>query len=281
MRIIPAIAEMKEAVRVEKASGRSIGFVPTMGYLHEGHLSLVRASKERTDATVVSLFANPAQFGPREDFRAYPRDADRDAALLRAEGVDYLFIPSPEEMYPPGYKTYVEVHDLQDVLCGASRPGHFRGVCTVVLKLFEIVRPDEAFFGQKDAQQAIILKKMSRDLDLSVRIEVRPIVREADGLAMSSRNTYLGAAERKAAVVLSRSLGLAREMVAAGERRASPVVEAIRAEIGREPLARIDYVEAVETSGLTPATELADGTLVALAVFIGRTRLIDNWVVGT
>jgi len=281
MRIIRTVSEMKAAARAGRAAGRTIGLVPTMGYLHEGHLSLVRASRAATDVTVVSSFVNPAQFGPREDFASYPRDHARDEALLREAGTDYLFAPSAEEMYPPGYKTYVEVQDLQGVLCGASRPGHFRGVCTVVLKLFEIVRPDAAFFGQKDAQQALILKRMAEDLNLDVRIDVRPIVREADGLAMSSRNVYLSAEERRAALVLSRSLARAREMIASGERRAEAILGEMRDVVGREPRARLDDLAAVETGGLTPVAEVGEGTLIALAVYIGRTRLIDNMIVVT
>jgi len=281
MDIVTTIGGMKADARAEKARGRTIGFVPTMGFLHEGHLSLVRASKAATDVTIAGIFVNPAQFGPKEDFQAYPRDLDRDAGMLRAEGTDYVFVPEAGEMYPSGYKTYVEVPDLQNVLCGASRPGHFRGVCTIVLKLFEIVRPDVAFFGQKDAQQAIILRRMARDLDLDVRIRVCPIVRETDGLAMSSRNMYLSPEERRAALVLSKSLAKAREIILGGERRAAVVLGEIRAMIESEPPARLDYAEAVETEGLTPVAEIADGTLIALAVFIGRTRLIDNWIAGT
>jgi pantoate--beta-alanine ligase len=281
MRIIAPVAGMKDALRAERARERTVGLVPTMGYLHEGHLSLVRASRAAADVTVASVFVNPAQFGPKEDFKTYPRDLERDAEMLRAEGTDYLFLPAAEEIYPAGYKTYVEVHDLQDLLCGASRPGHFRGVCTVVLKLFEIVRPDVAFFGQKDAQQAIILKRMARDLNLDIRVEVRPIVREPDGLAMSSRNAYLDPDERRAALVLWRSLTMARELIAAGERRSSVILGEMRAMIDSEPRARLDYVEAVETEGLTPVSEAVDGTLIALAVFIGRTRLIDNLIVGS
>ena len=280
MKILATIAEMKAAVRAARAEGKTVGFVPTMGFLHEGHLSLVRASKSTFGLTVVSVFVNPTQFGPQEDFKTYPRDLARDAAMLEKEGVDILFNPEAGEMYPPGYGTYVEVQGLQDRLCGASRPGHFRGVCTVVLKLFEIIRPDVAYFGRKDAQQAIVLTRMVQDLDLDVRIDVRPIVREADGLAMSSRNTYLNPAERQAALVLIRSLRAAGTWIAAGERRAAAVVAGIREMIGREPLARIDYAEAVDAADLGPVETIEDGTLIALAVFIGKTRLIDNAVVG-
>jgi pantoate--beta-alanine ligase len=280
MKTIASIAEMKAAVRSARAEEKTVGLVPTMGFLHEGHLSLVRESRARTGLTVVSIFVNPAQFGPNEDFASYPRDAGRDAALLEREGADILFLPAAPDIYPRGYATYVEVQRLQDRLCGASRPGHFRGVCTIVLKLFEIVRPDAAFFGRKDAQQAIILARMAGDLNLDVRIEVRPIVREPDGLALSSRNIYLNPDERRAALVLSRSLATAGAMIKAGETRAEAVVAAIHDAIGREPLARIDYVEAVDPVTLAPIDRIGEGTLVALAVFIGKTRLIDNLVVG-
>jgi pantoate--beta-alanine ligase len=279
MKIIAAIPEMRAVVREWATRNVSIGFVPTMGFLHAGHLSLVRAAKKNADVTVVSLFVNPTQFGPKEDFKTYPRDLDRDAAMLEREDVDVLFHPSAEEMYPPGFATFVEVPKLQDKLCGQSRPGHFRGVCTVVLKLFEIVRPDIAFFGQKDAQQAIILRTMARDLNLGVRIEVLPIVREEDGLAMSSRNLYLSTDEKKAALVLSRSLVSAKNLIDGGERNAGNVLAAVRRMISGEPLARIDYIEAVVPESLDPVREIAEGTLIALAVFIGKIRLIDNLIV--
>lgn len=279
MKVIKSIPALKSAVRRWKSKNRTIGFAPTMGYLHEGHLSLVRASKKKADVTVVSIFVNPTQFGPKEDFRTYPRDFERDAGLLKKEGVDVLFYPDADKMYPGGYKTYVEVHDLQDKLCGRSRPGHFRGVSTVVLKLFNIVRPDYAFFGQKDAQQAIILRRMVRDLDLDVRVEVVPIVREADGLAMSSRNTYLGPDERKAGLSLIRSLRQAKMRIGAGERRPAVILSAMKEMIAAEPLARIDYIEAVDMDTLEPVKEISEGTLIALAVFIGKTRLIDNMIV--
>jgi pantoate--beta-alanine ligase len=279
MKIIKTIPEMKAVIREHKSAGRTIGFVPTMGFLHEGHLSLVRAARKKADVTVVSIFVNPTQFGPKEDLKTYPRDLNRDSAMLEKEGVDYVFHPEAGEMYPPGYKTYVEALDLQDKLCGRSRPGHFRGVCTVVLKLFQIVEPDFAFFGQKDAQQAIILRKMAQDLNLDVQVEAMPIVREADGLAMSSRNTYLNPEERAAALVLVKSLEAAKSQIDGGERRAEIILVKMRAMIGREPLARIDYVEAVDTETLDPVQEIGEGTLIALAVYIGATRLIDNMIV--
>ena len=279
MNIIRTVDEMGRAARAEKTSGRTLGLVPTMGYLHEGHLSLVRLSKAEADVTVVSIFVNPIQFGPKEDFKAYPRDFDRDADLLRAEGADYVFAPSDGDMYPPSYRTFVEVTELQDRLCGRTRPGHFRGVCTVVLKLFDIVRPDCAVFGRKDAQQALILKRMAADLNLPIRLIVAPIVREPDGLAMSSRNAYLSGEERRAARVLSRSLTEAQRLIAGGERRAETVLSRMKALIAAEPLARLDYAEAVDPDDLTPVDEIRPGTLIAVAAYIGRTRLIDNEVV--
>lgn len=276
MKTITGTEEMHEAVLEEKSHGRSIGFVPTMGFIHEGHLSLVRESVRRADVTVVSIYVNPTQFEPKEDFKQYPRDIHRDTELLKAEGVDYLFLPDNKEIYPEGYKTYVEVHDLQDKLCGRSRPGHFRGVCTVVLKLFNTVNPDMAFFGQKDAQQAIILKRMAQDLDLGVKIEVVPIVREEDGLALSSRNSYLDQEERRAALVLSKSMEEARVMVQNGERDSGQIIDRMKEMIGREPLAKIDYVEIVDMENLDPAQKIENKALAALAVFVGKVRLIDN-----
>ncbi len=273
---VTTVRGMKALVRRWRGEGKTIGLVPTMGYLHEGHLSLVRESKSRADVTVVSIFVNPTQFGPREDLRKYPRDLERDAALLEKEGADAVFCPTVEEMYPAGYKTYVEVVDFEDRLCGKSRPGHFRGVATVVLKLFNIVEPRLAFFGWKDAQQVIVLKKMAADLDLGVEIAACALVREPDGLAMSSRNTYLSPEERKAALVLSRSLAAAEKTVAAGERDAAKVVAGIRSAITAEPLARIDYAEAVSLETLEPVAEIRGDVLVAAAAFFGSTRLIDN-----
>jgi pantoate--beta-alanine ligase len=279
MRIITSLRQMKAASARIKAAGRTIGFVPTMGYLHQGHLSLVRTSKASTDATVVSIFVNPTQFGPAEDLAKYPRDLRRDAQLLRREGVDILFCPKEAEMYPPGYKTYVEVHELQNKMCGRSRPIHFRGVCTVVLKLFHIVGPDKAFFGQKDAQQAVIIRRMVGDLDLDVKVEVRPIIRDPDGLALSSRNAYLNPAERKAALVLTKSLKEAKILVEQGERKTAVLIERIRARLQAEPLAREDYMTVVDPEELEPLSLIKDRALIALAVFIGRTRLLDNVMV--
>jgi pantoate--beta-alanine ligase len=273
---VSTVKDMKALVRQWKGEGKTVGLVPTMGYLHEGHLSLVRECRKRAAATVVSIFVNPAQFGPREDFLKYPRDYGRDAALLEKEGVDVLFFPPAEEVYPPGYQTFVEVHGLQERLCGAARPGHFRGVATVVLKMFNIVRPDMAFFGWKDAQQVIILRKMVTDLNLDVGIVACPLVREPDGLAMSSRNTYLSPEERRAALVLSRSLSEAEELIAAGERDAERLAGAVRSRLAAEPLARVDYVEITDMTELRPLRRLEGDVLIALAAHIGSTRLIDN-----
>ena len=278
MKTITKAKEMHDVVKEEKSRGRSIGFVPTMGFLHEGHLSLVRESVRQAAVTVVSIYVNPTQFGPKEDFREYPRDMKRDNEILEAEGADYVFSPGNEEIYPEGYKTYVEVHDLQDTLCGRSRPGHFRGVCTVVLKLFNIIEPDIAYFGQKDVQQAIILKRMAQDLNLGVKIEVLPIVREEDGLALSSRNTYLDQEERKAARVLSQSLEEAQEMVRNGEQDSGQIVSRMKEKISKEPRAKIDYVKIVDMEKLNPVAKIENGALAALAVFVGKVRLIDNMI---
>ncbi|UCC39824.1 MAG: pantoate--beta-alanine ligase [Candidatus Aminicenantes bacterium] len=279
MKIIAAIKDMRSVVRDLRSQGKTIGLVPTMGCLHEGHLSLIRESVKKADSTVVSIFINPTQFGPAEDFKEYPREMRQDIGILEKEGVDYLFAPEAEEMYPEGYKTYVEVSDFQDRLCGRSRPGHFRGVCTVVLKLFNIVDPDISFFGQKDAQQAIVLEKMVQDLDLEVKIEVLPIIREEDGLALSSRNTYLSPEERKAALVLSKSLNAAQGMIEKGERDSESLIRRMKEILNGEPLAKIDYIEIVDIDNLNPLTKIENKTLIALAVFIKKVRLIDNVII--
>ena len=278
MRTVTTIAGMRGAVAELRAQGRTIGFVPTMGYLHEGHLSLVRECRKRADVTVVSIFVNPLQFGPHEDFLRYPRDPERDAALLEKEGVDILFLPENREMYQEGYRTSVEIAGLQDKLCGRSRPGHFKGVATVVLKLFNIVQPDYAFFGQKDAQQVVVLRRMVEDLNAGVDIRAMPIIRNPDGLAMSSRNAYLSPEERRAALVLFKSLEEARRMFEKGERAAAPIQERLLRIIASEPLARIDYAEVVAPSSLEPVERIDGEALVALAVYIGKTRLIDNTI---
>ncbi len=278
MKVIASIDQMKRTAKRLKSQGKTIGFVPTMGFLHQGHLSLVRESLRRADVTVVSIFVNPTQFGPGEDFKDYPRDLKKDSEFLKREGVDYLFVPEPDEMYPESYKTFVEVHELQNRLCGRSRPTHFRGVCTVVLKLFNIVSPDISFFGQKDAQQAIIIKRMVRDLNADVKVEVLPTFREKDGLALSSRNIYLNEEQRKAAIVLSESLKEAEAMVEKGERNVAAILSRMREIISKEPQANIDYVEIVDMEELNPIKRIEKKALAAMAVFVGRARLIDNTI---
>lgn len=276
MDIVHTIADVRAYVRAAKQRGESIGFVPTMGYLHEGHLALIRRARTDNNRVVLSIFVNPLQFGPGEDYERYPRDLDRDAALAAAAGTDLIFAPPIAEMYPQPTLTHVDVEKLTAGLCGASRPGHFRGVATVVTKLFNIVSPDRAYFGQKDAQQVAVIKRMVADLNVDVDIVTVPIVREPDGLALSSRNVYLGPEERQAALVLSRSLDLARRLIEGGEREANTVRDAMARAISAEPMARIDYIAVTDADDLSPLEHLAGRVLIALAVFIGRTRLIDN-----
>ncbi|RHO63992.1 pantoate--beta-alanine ligase [Butyricicoccus sp. AM05-1] len=280
MKIATTIAEVRAQVREWKQQGLTVGLVPTMGYLHEGHASLVKTSVQQCDRTVASVFLNPTQFGPGEDLETYPRDFEYDCALLTECGCDMVFHPEVSEMYPDGFATFVEVQsEMPRQLCGKTRPIHFRGVCTVVSKLFNIVTPDKAFFGQKDAQQLAIIRRMVLDLSMGIEIVGCPIIREADGLAKSSRNTYLSAEERKAALVLSRAVKLGQEMVQNGEKNADKVVDAMRALIEQEPLARIDYVSAVDGLTMLPVHEINGGELIAMAVYIGKTRLIDNFSV--
>ena len=280
MIIATTIAEVRAQVAAWKKEGLTVGLVPTMGYLHEGHASLVDEAVRRCDRVLASVFVNPTQFGPQEDLEAYPRDFDRDCALLEAHGCHLVFHPTVEEMYPAGAATYVEIHsEMPKQLCGKSRPIHFRGVCTVVSKLFNIVTPDTAFFGQKDAQQLAILRRMVRDLSYGIELVGCPIVREADGLAKSSRNTYLSAEERQAALVLSQAVFLGQKLVQEGERDAARLVAAMSAHIAAQPLARIDYVEAVDGVTMEPVETLRGTVLVAMAVYIGKTRLIDNFIV--
>src|SRR2546425_1252664 len=272
---------MSVARKLRREENRTIGFVPTMGALHEGHLSLIHEARAMCDVVVVSVFVNPAQFGPAEDFSSYPRDLTRDAALLAEYNVDYVFAPTVEEIYPPGFSTYVTVEGVSDELEGASRPGHFRGVTTVVAILFNVVKPDFAFFGQKDAQQAVLIKRMVRDLAFNTEIVVLPVFREASGLAMSSRNNYLNDEQRRAASVLNRALSKAGEAYEAGEHNATRLTELVRATIEKEPLVRIDYVSVNDTETLDQLDKIDDRpALVSLAVFIGNTRLIDNVVLG-
>ena len=279
MIIANTIAEVKEHVRVWKKEGKSIGLVPTMGYLHEGHASLMECARKENDIVIVSDFVNPIQFGPKEDLATYPRDFDVDCKLCEGIGVDLIFHPEPSEMYAPDFHSYVGVDTLSEGLCGKSRPIHFNGVCTVVSKLFHIAEADRAYFGQKDAQQLAIVRRMVRDLNFNIEIIGCPIIREADGLAKSSRNTYLSPDERAKAVVLNRALTKGREMVLAGEKDAAKVVKTVRDMIEAEPLARIDYVEIVDWNELQPV-EMIDGPiLMAVAVFIGNVRLIDNFIV--
>jgi pantoate--beta-alanine ligase len=275
MTICKTAAEMRAHRHARREGGR-LGFVPTMGALHAGHLSLVRAAHEQCDSVAVSIFVNPAQFAPHEDLDQYPRSLERDRELLEKEGVDLLFVPSNQEMYPPGSSTWVQVDGLSDKLCGQSRPGHFRGVTTVVAKLFHIVQPDCAFFGQKDAAQLAIIRRMVRDLHMPVEIVACLIVREADGLAMSSRNTYLDHQQRKAAPALYRSLMRVREDFGAGERNAARLIGAGKGTISAEPSVRLDYFEIVDPQTLDPLTEVDRPALVAVAAFVGTTRLIDN-----
>jgi len=269
---------MRAACRAMRRSGKRLGFVPTMGALHEGHLSLVRAAKASCDTVAASIFVNPTQFGPSEDLAKYPRTFDRDCELLENEGVDFLFAPSVEEMYPPGAVTWVTVEELSGKLDGRSRPGHFRGVTTVVAKLFHIVEPDTAFFGQKDAAQVAIIRRMVHDLHSPVEIVVCPIVREADGLAMSSRNAYLDAQQRKQALVLHRSLLSVKSLAAEGKRDAARLIAAALQEFAAEPSVRLDYFEIVDADTLDPVEDVSHGALVAVAAFVGTTRLIDNIV---
>ncbi len=271
---------MMELSRQWRQEGKTIGFVPTMGYLHEGHLSLVRQARKENDVVVVSIFVNPTQFGPGEDFDRYPRDLKRDMGLLGPIGVEAVFVPSVEDMYPPGYRTYVEVEDITTRLCGASRPGHFRGVTTVCCKLFNIVQPHRAYFGKKDFQQYVVLRTMVADLNMDLEIVPMPIIREPDGLAMSSRNTYLNQEERKAALCLYCSLKKAQRLFAQGERDARVIKEEVEGVIKVEPLANIDYVEVVDPDTFLPVEEVKEGTLVALAVKVGPARLIDNTQLG-
>jgi len=279
MKIITEIADMQEQSELLRKQGKKIGFVPTMGYLHQGHLSLVREAKKRSDVVVMSIFVNPTQFGPNEDFEDYPRDFDRDRELAQAAGCDIIFYPEARQVYPEPYLTYVEVEKITRVLCGASRPGHFRGVTTIVAKLFNMVKPHLAVFGQKDAQQAIVIKRMVKDLNFDIEIVVAPIVREPDGLAMSSRNSYLTPEQRAQAPILYQSLMKAKEMIEAGERNAELIKKHMQAMIRQQPAAVIDYIEIVDTTNLEPLAELHGEVLIALAVKVGKPRLIDNIIV--
>jgi pantoate--beta-alanine ligase len=277
--VIHTVEWMKQAAGQARVEGRVVGFVPTMGALHAGHLSLIEAARRDSNPLVVSIFVNPKQFGPNEDYARYPRDPDADRKMLEGAGVDFLFAPSVEEMYPPGFRTVVNVEGLSDRLEGRVRPGHFQGVLTVVLKLLEIVAPRFTYFGRKDAQQVRVVRQMVRDLALDTEIVVCPIVREPDGLALSSRNRYLSAAERQAATVLSRALRSARERIEAGERDPVRITALVRQLLAAEPLSSADYVEIVDADSFEPVLRLRNTCLVLLAVRIGAARLIDNLLV--
>lgn len=277
MELVKTISEVKDKINSWRKKGLKIALVPTMGYLHSGHASLIEKARKENDKVVVSVFVNPIQFGPNEDLDSYPRDIEHDSMLCEKFGADLIFSPEVEEMYPTGAYTTVMVKDLTNNLCGAKRPGHFNGVCTVVSKLFNIVTPDRAYFGEKDAQQLAVIKRFVKDLNFTLEIVGCPIVREADGLAMSSRNTYLSKEERKAALVLSKSLNNAKSLLQNGEKNAKTIRDMIIKEISSEPLAKYDYVEIVDSLTIQPVENFVDETLVAIAVFIGETRLIDNF----
>lgn len=279
LKIVHTIREVREYVSQWKNEGLSVGFVPTMGYLHEGHQSLIKKSVEENDRTVVSIFVNPMQFAPTEDLESYPRDLNADAQVCEKTGADLIFNPEPEEMYKNGFCSFVDMIGPTAELCGKSRPIHFRGVCTVVSKLFNIVMPDKAYFGQKDAQQLAVIKRMVTDLNIPVEIVGCPIIREADGLAKSSRNTYLNEEERKAALILSKTVFMGQELIKGGLRNSKELIALMKKNIESEPLAKIDYVEVVDFDDISIKDTISDNTLIAMAVYIGKTRLIDNFIV--
>jgi len=279
MEVIKKISKMKEISKNWRREGLKIAFVPTMGFLHEAHLSLVRKAKELGDKTVVSIFVNPLQFGPKEDYKEYPRDTKRDLELLKNEGVDAVFIPEPEEMYPPDFQTYVEVTKLTTGLCGAFRPGHFKGVTTVVLKLFNIINPDIVVFGEKDYQQLQVIRQMVKDLNMDTEIVAHPTVREEDGLAMSSRNIYLSSDERKSATSLYKALLLAKKLISEGEKDPQKIKKEMEKFIHSFPFTRVQYIEFIDPVNLEPVKEINKPVLCALAVFVGKARLIDNMLI--
>ncbi len=276
MKVIDNIDKMKTYAKIMKKENKLLGFVPTMGSLHEGHVSIMKVARKQADIVVLSIFVNPIQFGPDEDFKKYPRDIQRDEEIAKSCGVDVLFYPDTKSMYPNGFSTYVNVENMTERLCGRSRPGHFRGVTTVVAKLFEIIRPDIAYFGQKDFQQALVIKKMAEDLNMDVVIKIMPTVRTEDGLAVSSRNAYLSKSERKDSLVLSKSLLAARRAVDSGERNTRKIVKIMREVISGAPSAKIDYVSIVDVKSLKETPRIRGEALAVAAVFIGKTRLIDN-----
>ncbi len=278
MLTVKTIKEVRDIVKAWRKEGLTVGLVPTMGFLHEGHQSLIAKSVEENDRTVVSVFVNPIQFGPTEDLEAYPRDLERDKTLVESTGGDLIFNPEPSEMYPEHFTTFVDTTETTELLCGERRERHFRGVCTVVSKLFNIVCPDKAYFGQKDAQQLATVRRFTRDLNFDIEIIACPIVRETDGLAKSSRNTYLNKEERQAALILSKSLQLGKEAISNGERDVQTVINIIRDNLLTEPLARVDYVDIVDLENVQPIEKIEGEILVAIAVYIGKTRLIDNFI---
>lgn len=279
MKIVNTINEVRETVKAWHKQGLTVGLVPTMGYLHEGHASLIARASKENDRVVVSDFVNPIQFAPNEDLASYPRDIDRDAKVCEENGADIIFHPTPEEMYHKDFSTFVDITGPSEELCGKSRPIHFRGVCTVVSKLFLIVAPDRAYFGQKDAQQLAVIKRMVRDLNFDIEIVGCPIIREADGLAKSSRNTYLSPEERKAAVILHKALEKGKELVLNGEKSAKAVIDTVTQVINSEPLAKIDYVQVVDFPNIKVVENINGDILTAVAVYIGKTRLIDNFII--
>lgn len=279
MRMVTNVKSLRRLIADARKSKKTVGFVPTMGFLHEGHASLMRQSVKENDVTVLSIFVNPKQFGPKEDLKNYPRDIKKDEKLVKKENIDIIFYPSVDEIYPSGYLTNIEVSGLSDKLCGESRPGHFRGVATVVLKLLNMVAPDVIYLGQKDAQQAFIIRRMVADLNVPVKVAVMPTVREEDGLAMSSRNTYLSPEERTQAAVLYEALSQVRLNIKAGERSASKLVQVIRRKIEKQTSGIVDYIQCVDTQNLLPVSKIAGEVLIALAVKFGRARLIDNVIV--
>ncbi len=278
MEIVNTVNEVRQIIKSWKQQGLGIGFVPTMGYLHEGHQSLIQRAVRENDRVVVSIFVNPMQFGPAEDLESYPRHLEHDAAMCEATGAHLIFHPEVSEMYLSDFCTYVDMTSLTEGLCGKSRPTHFRGVCTVVNKLFNIVGADRAYFGQKDAQQLAVIRRMVRDLNMDIEIIGCPIIREKDGLAKSSRNTYLNPEERRAALILNRSLAIGRELVEQGEKSTLKIISAITENINTQPLAKIDYVEVVDALSMQKVDKIERPVLVAIAVFIGKTRLIDNFI---
>jgi pantoate--beta-alanine ligase len=279
MVFISKIEEIKLFIKGQKKRNKTIGFVPTMGFLHEGHCSLIKRSKDENDITIVSIFVNPTQFGPNEDFEKYPRDMEKDKYILEKSGVDVVFIPNTEEMYPLGYTTYINVEKISEKLCGESRPGHFRGVTTVVCKLFNIITPDNAYFGQKDAQQVIIIKKMLFDLNIDIEIVICPIIRELDGLAMSSRNKYLDEKQRKTASILYKSLCEAKDFIKSGEKNSTKIVDIMVKYISSEDSINIEYISIVDCITLENQNQIEAQVLIALAARVGNTRLIDNIIV--